>query len=393
MKRLPFLPSLHSLRSLPFLSSLSPLSLRIRRPYRAHHIRPAQQPSQPAAQPLQSDQLERLPQSDTPSQWAPIPFEEATDVADLMRRRRNMARQLLAMRAVVAVLLAAALCIGGYPLVLQYRSDRQLESTASQAAQTVAEWPYPQAEESLAAARAYNERLAQSGQPVMGEAVDPFAQVQGGSRASNEEDSEASKDEEYQGLLDTGGGVMGSILIPSISVDLPIYHGTSESALASGAGHLYGSSLPVGGENTHAVLTGHRGLVEALMFTRLDEMEVGDFFYIEVMGETLGYRVDRITVIDPDDTSQLKVVEGEDRVTLMTCTPYGVNTQRLLVSGVRQEIPMPIPDPQDAPPDVRTLVVWAVAIVAVPGLIFAVVFNRRRTAPWRQIRHASRWPR
>nr|WP_072723634.1 class C sortase [Bifidobacterium lemurum] len=322
-----------------------------------------------------------------------MPFEEATDVADLMRRRRNMARQLLAMRAVVAVLLAAALCIGGYPLVLQYRSDRQLESTASQAAQTVAEWPYPQAEESLAAARAYNERLAQSGQPVMGEAVDPFAQVQGGSRASNEEDSEASKDEEYQGLLDTGGGVMGSILIPSISVDLPIYHGTSESALASGAGHLYGSSLPVGGENTHAVLTGHRGLVEALMFTRLDEMEVGDFFYIEVMGETLGYRVDRITVIDPDDTSQLKVVEGEDRVTLMTCTPYGVNTQRLLVSGVRQEIPMPIPDPQDAPPDVRTLVVWAVAIVAVPGLIFAVVFNRRRTAPWRQIRHASRWPR
>ena len=88
---------------------------------------------------------------------------------------------------------------------------------------------------------------------------------------------------------------MGTIRIPKISVRLPIYHGTSESALASGAGHLYGSSLPVGGKSTHAVLTGHRGLVEAAMFTRLDEMRVGDYFYIEVMGRTLGYQVDRIT--------------------------------------------------------------------------------------------------
>ena len=103
-------------------------------------------------------------------------------------------------------------------------------------------------------------------------------------------------------------------------MDLPIYHGTSESALASGTGHLYGSSLPVGGESTHSVITGHRCLVEAMMFTRLDEMKVGDYFYIDVMGETLGYRVDRIEVIEPDDTSRLKIVEGEDRVTLMTCT-------------------------------------------------------------------------
>lgn len=112
--------------------------------------------------------------------------------------------------------------------------------------------------------------------------------------------SASSADAEYRSLLDSGGGVMGTIHIPKISVRLPIYHGTSESALASGVGHLYGSSLPVGGKSTHAVLTGHRGLVEAAMFTRLDEMRVGDYFYIEVMGRTLGYQVDRITVIEPE---------------------------------------------------------------------------------------------
>ena len=239
------------------------------------------------------------------------------------------------LRLLSALLLVLALCVIGYPMVLQYQSDVRLAHTTSAAAERVAGWPYPQAEESLAAARAYNERLAASGQPILGEAHDPFSAESGGSRASGE-DSASAQDEEYQSLLDAGGGVMGAIRIPEISVDLPIYHGTSESALASGAGHLYGSSLPVGGESTHSVITGHRGMVEAMMFTRLDEMKVGDYFYIDVMGETLGYRVDRIEVIEPDDTSRLKTVEGEDRVTLMTCTPYGVNTHRLLVSGVRR---------------------------------------------------------
>ena len=108
---------------------------------------------------------------------------------------------------------------------------------------------------------------------------------------------------------------MGTIKVPKQSINLPFYHGTSEEALASGAGHLYGTSLPVGGKSTHSVITGHRGLVEALMFTRLDEVKEGDFFYIEVMGETLGYKVDRISVILPDDTSKLKIVPGEDRAT------------------------------------------------------------------------------
>ena len=180
------------------------------------------------------------------------------------------------------------------------------------------------------------------------------------------------------------------IRIPEISVDLPIYHGTSESALASGAGHLYGSSLPVGGESTHAVITGHRGLVEAMMFTRLDEMKVGDYFYIDVMGETLGYRVDRIEVIEPDDTSRLKIVPGEDRVTLMTCTPYGVNTHRLLVSGVRAAIPGEIPPLDEAPKDPRVAAALATAGVLLP-LLLIVVFLRR--GPWQPMRHGSRWPK
>lgn len=223
---------------------------------------------------------------------------------------------------------------------------------------------------------------------MLGEARDPFSAESGGSRASGE-DSASAQDEEYQSLLDAGGGVMGAIRIPEISVDLPIYHGTSESALASGAGHLYGSSLPVGGESTHSVITGHRGMVEAMMFTRLDEMKVGDYFYIDVMGETLSYRVDRIEVIEPDDTSRLKTVEGEDRVTLMTCTPYGVNTHRLLVSGVRAAIPGDIPPIEKAPHDPRVAAAIAVSGTLLP-LLLLVAFLRR--GPWNPMRHGARWP-
>ena len=182
---------------------------------------------------------------------------------------------------------------------------------------------------------------------------------------------------------------MGTIRIPKISVKLPIYHGTSQSALASGAGHLYGSSLPVGGKDTHAVITGHRGLVDAMMFTRLDEMRVGDYFYIEVMGRTLGYRVDRISVIEPNDTSKLKIVPGEDRVTLMTCTPYGVNTHRLLVSAVRSPIPDVVPAEHDAAKDARTIATTA----AVATLLLGLLLVWLRSRPWHIRRHAAWWPK
>lgn len=334
-------------------------------------------------------------------------FEEAIDVADEMRQRRHARGKTLAMRAIAALLIVAAICIGGFPAMLQYRSARDLSGTSVRSAQTVAGWPYPQADDAFAAAQDYNKRLAQSGQPILGEAKDPFADVRGGSRASVSDSGESdnqsgagtgadagsasasSVDAEYRSLLDSGGGVMGTIRIPKISVRLPIYHGTSESALASGAGHLYGSSLPVGGRNTHAVLTGHRGLVEAAMFTRLDEMRVGDYFYIEVMGRTLGYQVDRITVIEPNDTSQLKIVPGEDRVTLMTCTPYGVNTHRLLVSATRSAIPDEIPAENDAVKDARTIGAIAGIVTLVVGVL--LVWLRRK--PWHIRRHAAWWPK
>ncbi|MGE4654833.1 class C sortase [Bifidobacterium hominis] len=358
-----------------------------------------------------------------------LSFAEAIDVDDEMRQRRRARGTMLAMRAVAALLIVAAVCIGGFPAMLQYWSARDLSETSVRSAQTVAGWPYPQADDAFAAAQDYNKWLAESGQPILGEAKDPFADVRGGSRASVSDSAESdnqvgesgsqmsdsgesdnqsgadtgadagstdassasasSADAEYQSLLDSGGGVMGTIRIPKISVKLPIYHGTSESALASGAGHLYGSSLPVGGKNTHAVLTGHRGLVEAAMFTRLDEMRVGDYFYIEVMGRTLGYQVDRITVIEPNDTSQLKIVPGEDRVTLMTCTPYGVNTHRLLVSATRSAIPDEIPAENDAVKDARTIGV--IAGVATLGLGTLLVWLRRR--PWHIRRHAAWWPK
>lgn len=339
-------------------------------------------------------------------------FEEAIDVADEMRQRCHARGKTLAMRAIAALLIVAAICIGGFPAMLQYRSARDLSETSVRSAQTVAGWPYPQADDAFAAAQDYNKRLAESGQPILGEAKDPFADVRGGSRASVSDSGESdnqsgadtgadagstdagsasasSADAEYQSLLDSGGGVMGTIRIPKISVKLPIYHGTSESALASGAGHLYGSSLPVGGKSTHAVLTGHRGLVEAAMFTRLDEMRVGDYFYIEVMGRTLGYQVDRITVIEPNDTSQLKIVSGEDRVTLMTCTPYGVNTHRLLVSATRSAIPDEIPAENDAVKDARTIGVIAGVATLVLGML--LVWLRRK--PWHIRRHAAWWPK
>lgn len=339
-------------------------------------------------------------------------FEEAIDVADEMRQRRHARGKTLAMRAIAALLIVAAICIGGFPAMLQYRSARDLSGTSVRSAQTVAGWPYPQADDAFAAAQDYNKRLAESGQPILGEAKDPFADVRGGSRASVSDSGESdnqsgagtgadagsadagsasasSADAEYRSLLDSGGGVMGTIRIPKISVRLPIYHGTSESALASGAGHLYGSSLPVGGKSTHAVLTGHRGLVEAAMFTRLDEMRVGDYFYIEVMGRTFGYQVDRITVIEPNDTSQLKIVPGEDRVTLMTCTPYGVNTHRLLVSATRSAIPDEIPAENDAVKDARTIGVIAGVATLVLGAL--LVWLRRRA--WHIRRHAAWWPK
>ena len=160
-----------------------------------------------------------------------------------------------------------------------------------------------------------------------------------------------SQKNEYEQLLDASGiGVMGYIEIPEISVSLPIYHGTSDSILQVAVGHLEWSSLPVGGESSHCVLSGHRGLPSAKLFTDLDKIREGDIFLLRVLDEVLTYEVDKITIVEPSQVSDLQIVEGEDLCTLVTCTPYGVNTHRLLVRGVRTKY---IPEEQAKAKEVK----------------------------------------
>lgn len=144
-----------------------------------------------------------------------------------------------------------------------------------------------------------------------------------------------SKESYLKQLNLSGNGMMGTIDIPKISVNLPIYHGTEEEVLSIGVGHLEGTSLPVGGVNTHSVLTGHRGLPNSKLFTRLDELEDGDLFYIQVCNKTLAYTVSNIQVIKPEEVECLEIQQDKDLVSLVTCTPYGINSHRLVVTGER----------------------------------------------------------
>lgn len=140
----------------------------------------------------------------------------------------------------------------------------------------------------------------------------------------------------YKKILDPDGeGLMGSIEIPKIQARIAIYHGISDDVLEKGAGHVEGTSLPVGGKSTHAVLAAHRGLPSAKLFTDLDQMEIGDVFFLHILGKTLAYKVDQIKTVLPSETEDLDIIKGGDHVTLLTCTPYGVNTHRLLVRGTR----------------------------------------------------------
>lgn len=169
---------------------------------------------------------------------------------------------------------------------------------------------------------------------------------------------------EYESLLDISGqGVMGYIEIPEIDVSLPIYHGTEDPVLQVAIGHLEWSSLPVGGESTHCVLSGHRGLPSAKLFTDLDKLREGDTFLLRVLDEILTYEVDQILIVEPQDTAALEIVEGQDYCTLVTCTPYGINTHRLLVRGHRI----------DNIEEVKTVRVTADAVQLEPMLVAPVV--------------------
>lgn len=148
---------------------------------------------------------------------------------------------------------------------------------------------------------------------------------------------------EYESLLNFGGnGIMGYIEIPKIEVTLPIYHGTSESVLQVATGHIESSSLPVGGESTHCIISGHRGLPSAKLFTDLDQLSEGDYFQLRVLNETMTYEIDQIRIVLPSEVSELGITQGQDYCTLVTCTPYGINSHRMLVRGKR------IANPQEA---------------------------------------------
>ena len=178
----------------------------------------------------------------------------------------------------------------------------------------------------------------------------------------------------YAQTLDISGtGIMGYITIPKISVELPIYHGTDEGVLQVAAGHLEGSSLPVGGAGTHAVISAHRGLPSAKLFTNLDELEVGNRFTITVLNRVLTYEVDQISIVLPTEIDQLLPTEGMDYVTLMTCTPYGINTHRLLVRGKRVETTESQKHIRVAADAFRIEPIIVAPILAIPMLLAALV--------------------
>ncbi|MBR6557398.1 MAG: class C sortase [Clostridia bacterium] len=176
----------------------------------------------------------------------------------------------------------------------------------------------------------------------------------------------------YNDILNVSGtGIMGYISIPKLGVEIPLYHGTSAEVLNIACGHLEGTSLPVGGDNTHCVLSAHRGLPHAKLFTELDKMEVGDTFTITVLNRTITYQVDQIKIVLPNDTNDVQIVEGEDLCTLLTCTPYGINSHRLLVRGARIENAAPILHVTSNAYRIDSLV--ATPVVAAPILLILLI--------------------
>ena len=202
-----------------------------------------------------------------------------------------------------------------YPTLSDYVNSIHQSNVISAYAESVEKMDKEQYESILTAAKEYNAALAKSPQSY---------------------NMTKKEKEQYRQLLNVDGtGVMGYIEIPSINVSLPICHEANDVILQTAIGHLEWSSLPVGGESSYCVLSGHRGLPSAKLFTNLDRLMIGDIFLIRTLNEVLTYEVDQILIVEPDDTSALRIVPGEDYCTLVTCTPYGINTHRLLVRGHR----------------------------------------------------------
>lgn len=216
-------------------------------------------------------------------------------------------------------------CIFAYPMVSNYFNQESSGRIVKAQTEAISEIDEATLEAEKQKAIDYNNKLLSSRTVI----TDPF-----------DPDMQRVTDEEYESVLNLNGdGVMGTITIPKIHVEMPIYHGTDDETLQKGVGHLQETSVPIGGESTHSVLSGHTGLPSMKVFDSLDQLEVGDYFIITVLGEDHAYRVTSTEVVLPDETDSLVIQPGKDLCTLVTCTPYGINTHRLLVHAERCEVP------------------------------------------------------
>lgn len=286
---------------------------------------------------------------------------------------------------VLCILLAVAFSV--YPLVSNYLAEKNKSLVCTAYTETVEEQDDSNIQAMLAAAQEYNATLAPGTISMDG---------------SFSQDALLAAAEGYYGLLAVNeAGIMGYVEIPKIEVYLPIYHGTEEEVLSVGVGHLLGSTLPVGGESTHTVLTGHSGLATEKMFSDLDKLTVGNVFYLHVLNEVLAYEVDEINVVLPEDTSHLGITKGQDYCTLVTCTPFGVNTHRLLVRGTRivytpeEEVPKDESVVNEVDPVRSTWqeqyikgVVIALVVVFVSGICIIILCHA--TKPGKRGKHARR---
>ena len=222
------------------------------------------------------------------------------------------------LKTIFAILMfATGVGIAAYPIISNILYERNATQVVESYDDAVEEMEQEDIDAAREAARKYNEQLQ--------------------SAIVQDETGEGDQAGESYVDLSGVGESIGYITIPKIDLELPIYEGSDDAVLQKGIGHMEQSSYPIGGEGTHSVLTGHRGLPDAELFTHLDEMEEGDLFYLHVLDEILAYRVDQIKVVEPNETGDLDIIPGEDYCTLVTCTPYSINTHRLLVRGVRTE--------------------------------------------------------
>lgn len=269
-----------------------------------------------------------------------------------------MKQRIISILAVITLIIGLTLLL--YPTISNYfNSTKQRRAIYNYVAtvETISEEDYS---DILEKATQYNAAIAAS-PPKLMELTD-------------------SQRAEYMSILDvTGTGVIGYISIPAADISLPVYHGTSEAVLQVGAGHLEGSSFPIAGDSVHTLISGHRGLPSALLFTNLDMLEVGDTFTMHVLDEAYTYRIYDIETVLPSDLYSLNIQQGKDLCTLITCTPYGINSHRLLIHGERIFIPE-IEEKLAIQSGARFIDSWKIVLVfEVPVLIISVVFFTRRT--------------